>query len=259
MSIKAMGAVWEHSRQTLGARLVALALADYAHDDGSNAYPSIATLARKAHMSERNVQYALRRLEQAGEIERQGIHVSGTTIWRLTLPDMGANTAPAKSAPGAKTGRGGVQNPAKTDVENCTLTVIGVNQSKEPSLPPVVPQTKKTPMTEGWQPSESSLAYAIEWGVPSELVAEVVEDFRVYWLNRPREKRPGWDLTFKNRVRDVADQYRRRSRASPNGSNGLKPEERRPAIPVFEGVERKQMSPEKLAQVRREVEARRAT
>jgi DNA-binding Lrp family transcriptional regulator len=218
MSIRAMTAVWEHSRQTLGTRLVVLALADYAHDDGGNAYPSVSTLAAKAYMSERNVQYALRRLEQAGEIERQGTHVSGATIWRITLPGMGAKSAPAKSAPGAKHDRGGVQKPTKRDVEICTLTVTGIEPTNEPSVTPPISPSKKKAMTADWSASESSIAYAVEWGIPRELVSEVVEEFRAYWMTeRPKEKRDGWDLTFKGQVRRVAHQYRGRARASPTG------------------------------------------
>jgi hypothetical protein len=84
-----MSAVWRHTSTRLAGRLVLLALADYAHDDGSNAFPSVDSLARKAGVSTRQVQRALRDIEAAGEIERQGTHASGTTIWRITLPGLG--------------------------------------------------------------------------------------------------------------------------------------------------------------------------
>lgn len=234
MSIKVMSVVWEHSTHKEGTLVVLLALADCAHDDGTGAFPSVETLGKKARMSERNVQYCLRRLIDSGEIEHTGKHGKGTNIYRVCIEKWGANIAGANIA--------GVQ---VTTSVGCNLRQFGVKPVApkpsieplvEPSLPPVVPQTKKTPMTADWQPSESSVAYAVEWGIPSELVSEVIDDFRGYWLNRPREKRPGWDLTFKNRVRDVADQYRRRSRASPNGSNGHHPEQRRPGVPRFETI-----------------------
>jgi len=49
-----------------GEMLLALALADHAHDDGTHIFPSIARLAEKTRQSERSVQYQLRRMEQSG-------------------------------------------------------------------------------------------------------------------------------------------------------------------------------------------------
>jgi hypothetical protein len=51
MSVRTLNRVWEASRQTGGALLVLLAIADFADDDGL-AYPSISTLARKARLSD---------------------------------------------------------------------------------------------------------------------------------------------------------------------------------------------------------------
>jgi len=85
MSIKAVTWVFDNSEARLGNRLVLLALADYAHDDGSNAFPSVVSIAEKTRMSERQVRRALHELEASGEIERTGRHRSGTTIWQVSL------------------------------------------------------------------------------------------------------------------------------------------------------------------------------
>ena len=69
MSIKVSSWVWEHSEQKGTALLVMLAIADHAHDDGAGAYPSVATLARKARTTPRNVKMLLRRLQDDGELE----------------------------------------------------------------------------------------------------------------------------------------------------------------------------------------------
>lgn len=63
-----MAHVWKHSRQKGSTLLLLLAIADHAHDDGEGAYPSVATLAKKVRMSERNVQYLIKRLEASGEL-----------------------------------------------------------------------------------------------------------------------------------------------------------------------------------------------
>lgn len=70
MSIKLMSYVWDNSPHSNGTLLIHLALADFANDSGL-CYPSIATLARKSRMTERNVQYALQTLQETGDLEIQ--------------------------------------------------------------------------------------------------------------------------------------------------------------------------------------------
>ena len=70
MSIKVSVEVWASSSTKASSRLVLLALADYADDDG-HCYPSIARLAVKCVLTERNVQLILRHLEQSGELVTQ--------------------------------------------------------------------------------------------------------------------------------------------------------------------------------------------
>ena len=62
-----MGEVWESSSAKGGARLVLLALADHANDEGY-CHPSVARLALKSALTERNVQLILRNLEARGEL-----------------------------------------------------------------------------------------------------------------------------------------------------------------------------------------------
>lgn len=68
MSIKVMNWVWEHSDAAGNERLVLLAIADNADDDGSNAWPSRATLAAKTLLDERTVRRIIKRLEAAGRL-----------------------------------------------------------------------------------------------------------------------------------------------------------------------------------------------
>lgn len=69
MSIEAYTAVWNHSQQTGGLRLTLLALADYA--SRANNYTceaSIATLANKVKVSQRQMTRNIKALEDAGEV-----------------------------------------------------------------------------------------------------------------------------------------------------------------------------------------------
>lgn len=69
LSVRVQSAVWEHSRATGNAFVVLLKIADNCDDDGRNAWPSVATLARYCRCAESTVQRALRELEALGELE----------------------------------------------------------------------------------------------------------------------------------------------------------------------------------------------
>lgn len=66
MSAKVTGMVFDRYAEGGGEMLLALALADHAHDDGTSIFPSIAHLAKKTRQSPRSVQYQLRRMEESG-------------------------------------------------------------------------------------------------------------------------------------------------------------------------------------------------
>jgi Helix-turn-helix domain len=69
-------------------KLVLLALADHARDDGTGAYPSIDRLARKSSLSRRGVQKIMRRLEGAGFVVPTGNLQGGrglATEYRITV------------------------------------------------------------------------------------------------------------------------------------------------------------------------------
>jgi hypothetical protein len=93
MSVQAMAWVFEHSASTVGARLVLLAVANHADKFGQNAWGSVQTYAAEARLSERQARYALRKLEQMGEIREVGQSEWGTHVYEM--PGMeGAISAP---------------------------------------------------------------------------------------------------------------------------------------------------------------------
>lgn len=78
--------VWEHSEQKGTGLLLMLAIADHAHDDGGGAYPSVATLARKARTTPRHIKRLLPQLEAAEELTIQrGKGPHGTNIYQVTI------------------------------------------------------------------------------------------------------------------------------------------------------------------------------
>ena len=66
MSVEVMSQVFKRFPLGGGIRLLALALADHASDDGTRVYPSVPLLAQKTLQSERTVQYQLRQLSNMG-------------------------------------------------------------------------------------------------------------------------------------------------------------------------------------------------
>jgi len=67
VSIKVMTEVWNSSSATGTKRLMMLALADHANEEGC-CFPGIASLAHKCRITERNAQLVLRELEESGEL-----------------------------------------------------------------------------------------------------------------------------------------------------------------------------------------------
>ncbi len=125
-----------------GEMLLALALADHAHDDGTHIFPSIARLAEKTRQSERSVQYQLRRMEQSGWLvlvnagiggRRSGFGEGGRTRQYRINPEWmkGADIAPFAKG-------------AKQASEGCKTTQERVQNSVEKGATAIAPEPRAT-------------------------------------------------------------------------------------------------------------------
>lgn len=104
MSGRLMGEVFARSRHGGIELLMLLAIAEHANDDGSNAYPSVPSLAAKCRTSVRYAHRVLAGLRASGELQVQangGPH--GTNVYRITLPltCRSAPTPDLQATPGA--------------------------------------------------------------------------------------------------------------------------------------------------------------
>jgi hypothetical protein len=105
--------VLDHSDERLGNRLTLLALAEYAHDDGSKAFPSNETLQRRTRLSERSVRDSLRSLETNGAIIQTGATKSGTRVYTVIGPfNRGGQISPP--AESAARGANSAPDPSRT-------------------------------------------------------------------------------------------------------------------------------------------------
>ncbi len=87
MSVRVSSVVWK-PRLPATTKLVLLRLADSAHDDGGQAYPSVDTMAAECGLSRRTVQVVLRNLEADGLITPVGSTTGGrggTTVYQINL------------------------------------------------------------------------------------------------------------------------------------------------------------------------------
>ena len=110
-----MSWVLKNSEARLGQRLVLLVLADHAKEDGSSSWPSIATIASEARLSESQVKRCLRELLGSKSIVKTGISKHGTHIYEVAMDEearkasidarRGAQIAPQGGA--NTTGEGG--------------------------------------------------------------------------------------------------------------------------------------------------------
>ncbi|MGC5381235.1 helix-turn-helix domain-containing protein [Micromonospora sp. DT68] len=99
-----MSWVWDNSPVGGTERLVLLAIADCAADDGSNAWPSIATLARKTRVDSRTVQRVIRRLADDGHLlvnATTGGRKSNTYTVVMAGPDPRQPAIPGDTPPPA--------------------------------------------------------------------------------------------------------------------------------------------------------------
>jgi hypothetical protein len=99
MSIKLIAAVLEHdlAPRDPGRRLVLVALAYHAHEDGTEARPGMERLSRVTAMVPRSVMRHLAALEAAGWIVRDRRRAPGRpTVWRVRTSPHEVTAAPPK-------------------------------------------------------------------------------------------------------------------------------------------------------------------
>ena len=110
MSIRAMQAVWDHSKQDGNHLLVLLALADSANNDTYEAWLKNETLAQKARCSTRRVQEILHDLLDAGEIAvRYNAGPRRSNVYVIVLPGCGEVAATSGVVPPHGPSSGGIR------------------------------------------------------------------------------------------------------------------------------------------------------
>jgi hypothetical protein len=195
VSVRIMSAVWQYGPADSMDRLVLLAIADNANDDGV-AWPAVRRLADKCCIGERGMRYRLRKLEEEGWIVTgAGEGMSGTnryTIRPERLKQGHSRAGGHDSAGGTAVQEGGAQERMKGGHSRAA------NPSEEPSLNHQSANPgSRSAMTEAWQPNKKHRTHASELGLDLE---EQLAQFRGYWMQHEgsRKSAGGWNRAFTN-------------------------------------------------------------
>ena len=117
MSIRLMAAVFDQDLPST-EKLVLLAMADHADDNGRNCFPSIPRIARKASMTRRGVQKVLRRLQEKNRIRPHGQRPDGSVEYEITLEGGERYSRGEHGSP--RTGDAGGANVVRKGGEPCS-------------------------------------------------------------------------------------------------------------------------------------------
>jgi hypothetical protein len=147
-----------HSDATGNDRLVLLALADEANDDGESCYPSLDRLAVKTRCNKRTVMRCIERLEAAGEVVVRRPETNGRghhNEYTLTLGRKGDSLTPFSEPETARKrrekARPGVHQTHKPTNQNTSVDHSKLVKEKLPdrveadaSLPPLTAKQQRT-------------------------------------------------------------------------------------------------------------------
>ena len=237
-----MSWVWQHGPKEATERLVLLALADHANDDGV-AYPSVAGIAEKACCTERGARGILRRLEAGGWLVtkvgggRGG--KSNYTIRMLENPERSfpvndnetRNDIPGMPNPERETRNVATVNPERGDTKpgtyvppNHHLTIIEPSEEVPPLVPPPDRPEPKARLPAKWALSDEGWAYARSKNIPDEDIEDEARGFHAYWSDRTgadaRKSARGWEQCWAGWCRRIASRYRPRGGMAVSAKTG---------------------------------------
>lgn len=206
MSVKVQVWVYEHSESRLADRLVLLAIADEADDDGTSAFPSQRRIAHKARVGQTTARRAIDHLEEAGELYVIRPEKTGRGFFNRYIVLMGRSIAEALgetegvqigalSNPKNAPERAGTRRNAPPIAGANPMTLIPSNPECARSPKP----STKTRLPEDWEPSEQTK----EWcrrEFPQYATKSTLAHFRDHHLAEGNRKLD-WDRAFQTWVR----------------------------------------------------------
>jgi hypothetical protein len=239
MSVQALTCAFAVRGLSPSEKLVLLALANYANEH-MQCWPSQERLSADTELSERSIWGALKALESRSLLSRVARRRSDGTRSTdiMTLHFVGMITS-EPLANFAKPSRKSCEtNPQILPNQLATVATqnLSVPEPSEeepfigdadasPTHPAPAKQTRGTRLPEDWEPSPADVAFAQAEGLSPEEIHRAAREFRNFWCARAGRDatKIRWDLTWQNRVSDIAARKRERGArvaGSPNAGPG---------------------------------------
>jgi hypothetical protein len=194
MSIEALTAVSKLAIMPSGRKFVAIALANYADENGA-CFPSVQTLARWTSQGEKTVRDHLIALEESGFLTRERVRREDGTlgVYRFVLQ--------RQFSPVADFASGEKQPTPAADFATH-------NHQSYPSTKNNNTRGSRLPVD--WQPSQAEIDFALDTGWTREHVEIEVNKFRDYWIAKAGKDacKVNWTATWRNWVRNNLPSHR---------------------------------------------------
>lgn len=221
MSVQAMAWAWDVQGLSASEKLVLLAIADHADDEGV-AFPGIARISTKTGLSRRAIIGIIGRLcekDLLGKRRRyRGVESKGgrtSSLYQLRLGAAGAHNRlsaaddrlSAAGAPHEPSVEPSVEEKYGTAARPRPPQAAQAEEKPDPTPLPSKPTAQQTstrkPVTripDDWEPDAASREWIESFGVTVEQAKPAIIEFCTYWQGRS-QKRADWQLAFRRNGR----------------------------------------------------------
>jgi len=225
VSVKAISWAWEQQGLTHCEKLVLLALADHADDEGF-CWPGVTRVAKKCGMSERGVRGAIKSMASVKHslisIQRRFGNggVQQSNLYRLIFerakhPEAGSpqpehsSPSPESRSRGPGTGQQGdpEHSSPKPSLEPSIEPSTTTNTAEQNVISPKLAKSTTTKRRRGltqidpnFQPDLTTRNRLIQHGINDQFITEQISEFVAYWLETGESKK-AWQNTFFNNVK----------------------------------------------------------
>lgn len=207
MSIRVMSRVWDHYPGKGSDLLAMLALADWSDDDG-RCYPSVAALARKIRLQERQAQRSLRDLIKQGFLSVTGNEHGGapgmTRRYRVNLERLtGVTQDTPPQVDGCHARREtGVSGDTQTVNEPSVVISTQRARKKSKALPLTDWLAQVAAAGEKAIPDDDPVrSYAAKAGIPDDFLLLGWVEFKTRYSQPDAKPYADWRQVFRNAVR----------------------------------------------------------
>lgn len=203
-----MSDVWRYSKATKSDRLVLLAIADIANDDGEcTAYGrSVAKIAEKTLLSDSTIRSAIRALQDLGELRvvEGGGRKSNDYFVTLTPPGIGGVESPEGTPPNAGGHPAEDSTPAPQTSEGRLSVPVRPRSSSPSSTPPPATGTR---IPDPFLVTEDLWRWSDEQQFSREWVRGETSKFVDYWRGAAgaKARKVDWPATWRNWIRTASE------------------------------------------------------